>query len=110
MKGMNQMEMTAIELTDDDYQARMQENSGIVLFYKKICPHCKALKTVIGKVAEKRPDLVVMQIDSEANPAAMAGLEISRAPTLLLISGGQVIRRKTGIMNARELTAFIQST
>ncbi len=97
-----------MELTDTDFKSALAENSGVVLFYKKICPHCKALKKVIEKVSANIPDLTVMQIDSEENPAAMAELEISRVPTLLVSLDGNITQRKTGLVNARELTALIQ--
>ncbi len=97
------------ELTDADFKAALAENSGLVLFYKKICPHCKALKKVIEKVTAANPGLTVMQIDSEDNPVAMAELEIGRVPTLLVASGGRVTQRKTGLVNARELTTLIRT-
>ncbi|MCP4749764.1 MAG: thioredoxin family protein [Proteobacteria bacterium] len=99
-----------IELTDGNFRSRLQDASGIVLFHKRICPHCKALKKVIEKVTVAIPTLTVMQIDSESNPAAMAELEVERIPTLLLVEDGRVAKRKTGLMNARELTAWIQSS
>ena len=103
------METQPIELTDADFSARMQETDGIILFYKKICPHCKALKKVIEKVVADNPDLTVMQVDSEANPNAMAELEIKRVPTLLLTGGGQILQRKAGLINARQLKTLLQS-
>jgi thioredoxin 1 len=98
-----------MELSDGDFKSALAENDGIVLFYKKICPHCKALKKVIEKVAANHPDLNVMQIDSEENPTAMAELEIGRVPTLLVNHDGNIIGRKTGLFGARELTALIQT-
>jgi len=98
-----------MELSDGEFKSALAENDGIVLFYKKICPHCKALKKVIEKVSAANPELTVMQIDSEENPAAMAGLEISRVPTLLIARDGNITARKSGLFNARELTTLIQT-
>ncbi len=103
------MAKEVMELTDADFKSTLAGNSGILLFYKKICPHCKALKKVIEKVSANNPDLTVMQIDSEENPAAMADLEISRVPTLLVTRDGNIAARKSGLFNARELTALIQT-
>jgi len=104
------MENQHIELTDSDYKSHLQTANGIILFYKKICPHCKAMKKVIEKVAAADPALTVMQIDSESNPAAMAELGVERVPTLLLAKEGQIIQQKSGLMNARQLTALVQSS
>ncbi len=103
------MKQQIIEMTDSGYKSQLAKNSGIVLFYKKICPHCKALKKVIEKVATTNPTLFVMQIDSENNPIAMAEFEIERVPTLLITRNGQVSHRKSGILNVRELTALVQA-
>ncbi len=103
------MEQQVIELTDTDFKSSLAESNGIILFYKKICPHCKALKKVIDKVATANPALTIMQIDSESNPGAMTELEVGRVPTLLLTRDGDIKKRKAGLINARELTALIQS-
>ncbi len=103
------MSTEIMELSDADFKSALTENSGILLFYKKICPHCKALKKVIAKVLANNPDLTVMQIDSEENPTAMAELEISRVPTLLVTRDGNIAARKSGLFSARELTALIQT-
>ncbi len=103
------MAKEVMELSDGGFKSALAENNGVVLFYRKICPHCKALKKVIEKVSAANPDLTVMQIDSEGNPAAMADLEISRVPTLLVSRDGNITQRKTGLVNARELTALIQT-
>lgn len=103
------MAKDVMELTDGDFKSALAENDGIVLFHKKVCPHCKALKKVIEKVSTANPELTVMQIDSEENPTAMAELEISRVPTLLVTRGGKIAARKSGLFNARELTALIQT-
>jgi thioredoxin len=104
------MESQIIELTDSDFKSQLQTANGIVLFYKKICPHCKAMKKVIDKVSTADPTLIVMQIDSESNPAAMAELGVERVPTLLLAKEGRIVQQKSGLMNARQLTELIQTS
>jgi len=103
------MDTNAIELTDADYREKLAGQNGIVLFYKKICPHCKALKKVIEKFTAVVPSAAIMQIDSEENLQAMADIDVSRAPTLLIIKNGEVAAKKPGLMNVRELTALYQS-
>ena len=38
-----------IVLTDNDYQVRLEHASGIILFYKKLCPNCKAMEKMLDK-------------------------------------------------------------
>jgi thioredoxin 1 len=98
-----------IEATDADYSEKMAGASGLMLFYKKICPHCKALKKVVEKFSNAMPDGVIIQINSEENPGAMTELDISRVPTLLIFKNGEIKTRKAGLMNLRQMTALYQS-
>ncbi|NQU63140.1 MAG: thioredoxin family protein [SAR324 cluster bacterium] len=99
-----------IELSDADYTEKMTAKNGFVLFYKKICPHCKALKKVIDKLSTSIPDIDVMYIDSEENPVAMEAIQVSKVPTLLIVKKGKVVAKKAGLMNVREMTAFYEQS
>jgi len=98
----------SIELTDSDFKEKLVGQDGLVLFYKKICPHCKALKKVLEKFTAAVPDASVMQIDSEENPATMAEMNVSRIPTLLVVKSGEVAERKVGLMNVRDMIALYE--
>ena len=77
-------------------------HDGIVLFHKKLCPHCKVMRTVLGKATAERPD-------TEEQPDLMARCSVERVPTLIVCRNGAVAARKSGIMNPRELLAFYES-
>lgn len=98
-----------IELTDTDLKTKLEGADGILFFYKKLCPHCKALRTVIEKFVAVKGDVTIMQIDSEENPEAMAAMSVERVPALLVVKGGKVVTRKIGLMNVRELTSLYNS-
>lgn len=95
------------ELTDADYrQAIGETKGGLVLFHKKLCPHCRNIRKVIEKFAAKAGPLAVMAIDIEDQSGAAADLEVDRAPTLLIIKQGRETFRKMGLFNPRELAGF----
>lgn len=97
-----------IELADSTFQDQIDRmNGGIVLFYKEVCPHCKALKKVLEKIKPTLP-VTIAQINSEKNPEAMEKFEISRVPTLLVIKEGKMVAKKPGLMNLRQLSALYQ--
>ena len=73
----------------------IKSHDGIVLFHKKLCPHCKVMRTVLGKATAERPDIQLASVDS--------------VPTLIVCRNGAVAARKSGIMNPRELLAFYES-
>ena len=98
-----------IIVTDKDYQAVLQHASGILLFYKKLCPNCKALEKMLEKFFATSPEVNYIRIDSEESPAAMNSLGVERVPTLCILKDGQILSKKVGLMNLREMTDFYQS-
>jgi thioredoxin 1 len=99
----------SIVLTDEDYQAQIEHASGILLFYKKLCPNCKALEKMLEKFFAANPGVNYLRIDSEESPAAMKGLGAERVPTLWVLKEGQILSKKVGLMNLREMTDFYLS-
>jgi thioredoxin 1 len=101
--------MEALELRDSDFSGVLAGKTGILFFYKKICPNCKALKKGIEKFAAANPDAVIMQIDSEENPRAMETFGVEKAPTIFVIKAGETAARKVGLLNVQEMTALYRS-
>ena len=99
--------MNTIDLSDADYAEHIAATEGgIVLFHKKLCPHCLNMKKVIEKfIANGNEILPVMFIDSEENPEAMHELGVERVPALLIIKNGEVAVKHVGLMNPRQLAA-----
>ena len=50
----------------------IKSHDGIVLFHKKLCPHCKVMRTVLDKATAERPDIQLASVDSEEQPDLMA--------------------------------------
>lgn len=96
-------------LTDADSAATLAATSaGIVLFYKKLCPHCKNMEKVLQKFAALEPDVALFQIDIEENPETAGRLQAERPPTLVIIRSGNAADRKAGLMNHKELAAWFE--
>jgi thioredoxin 1 len=103
------MSTEVIELTDANFKEQLAEETGILFYYKKICPHCKALRKVVEKFTAANAGVAAMQIDSEENPGAMETMGVEKVPTLLVIKNGEVAARKVGLMNVREMTALYKT-
>jgi thioredoxin 1 len=98
-----------IIITDADFKARLEKATGILLFYKKLCPNCKALEKVIEKFLLANAHVPFMRIDSEECPEAMKAFDTERVPTICVLRDGQIASKKVGLMNLREMTDFYQS-
>ena len=97
-----------IELSDIDVKAKLENATGILVFYKKLCPHYKALRTVLQKLRAIDSSATIMQIDSEENMGAMSDLKVEKVPVILIFKNGNVTDRKMGLMDLREHTTLYQ--
>ena len=84
--------------------------SGLCLFFKKLCPHCKNMEKVMEKVAIMDPSIRMALVDIEENPLLVQQFAISRAPTMLVLRNGTAVAIKVGLMNPRELHSLYTQT
>lgn len=100
--------MLSKNITDADFDQNLSGTTrGIILFHKKLCPHCLNMQKVIEKFSNNLSEkLEVMLINSEENENSMKAMEVQRVPTLLIIKDGKVCEKKGGLMNPRELKAL----
>ena len=93
-----------MELNDTNFEIETAKiTQGILLFYKKTCPHCLNMRRVIEKFKAKTSGVIDIFVDCEDNPIAMKMMEVEQVPTLLIIKNGISVASKTGLMNPREL-------
>jgi thioredoxin 1 len=104
-----QVTVEDIIITDADFKAKLEKATGILFFYKKLCPNCKALEKVIQKFLAANAHVAYMRIDSEECPEAMKAFGTERVPTICLLRDGQIAAKKVGLMNLREMIDFCQS-
>jgi len=97
-------------LQDNDFVSTVDSaERAIVIFTKKLCPHCKNMLKMLEKFERIVPGIPVFTVDSEDNPDSMALASVERVPTVCVVKGGKILARKTGLMNPREMEAFYES-
>ena len=97
-------------IDDSNYQNTIADTrDGILICFKKLCPHCKNMEKVLEKFSKKVKDVTIYRLDFEENPLAREELNAERAPTLIFIKNGAVAATKAGLMNPKEMTAYYQS-
>lgn len=99
-----------IILTKNTFDAYVADNDGIIIFHKKLCPHCKIMGTVLDKVQAKLPTLKLAAVDSENELDLKEQCGAERVPTLVVHKGGKLGARFVGIMNPAETLAFYQKS
>ena len=81
-----------------------------VAFWAAWCGPCRSMAPVLDAVARRRPELRVVKLDTDADPATAARFRIQSIPTLVLLQGGREIGRTLGAMPGAQLEAWIDAT
>jgi thioredoxin 2 len=91
-----------IEVSGPQLQSHQNDTKGAALLldvWAPWCGPCKAMGPQFAAAAKDlEPDVRLLKINSDAEPAAASTLGVSGIPALFLIRDGKVIARTTGAM------------
>ena len=76
-------------------------------FWAAWCGPCRSYAPHFAQLAQARPDLRFVKVDSDATPHSSAALQIRSIPTTLLFVGGREVARQSGAMTAAQLGAWV---
>ena len=99
------------ELTNDNFQQEVIEDSGIVLvdFYAQWCNPCKILaKTVEELSTEMSGTAKICKADIEENSSAVKDLNINGVPFVALFKGGKILNKHVGLRSKHDLQTDIE--
>jgi thioredoxin 2 len=81
----------------------------VVDFYADWCGPCKAMEPTLDEFAGKQAGRVlVLQLDTEANPRTPVRFGIRGIPTLISFRGGKELRRHVGMANLLVLDELVR--
>lgn len=98
--------LTQNAIADDELVTKLARETGILFFYKKKCPNCKAMEKVVEKFLAANPEVNIISIDSEECPETMQAYDTQLVPTFCILKDGRIVGKKTGLMNPREMAGF----
>jgi thioredoxin 1 len=86
------------EVTDRDFRDRVltSDKPMLVEFWASWCGPCRMVGPVLERIADEHPEIAVVKMDLDANPATTRDYQVMAAPTMLLFSGGEVIANIVG--------------
>lgn len=94
-------------IQDSDFATTLQSiDAGVIIFIKKLCPHCKNMLKALEKFQKIIPGVSVYTVDSEECPSSMTAAGVERVPTVCIVKQGNISAQKTGLMNPREMASF----
>jgi thioredoxin 1 len=81
----------------------------LVDFFAEWCSPCKMMKPILEEVKTNLGDkAAIIKIDVDKNPAVAQSLQIRGVPTLVIYKKGQIVWRKSGVVDANQLSNLIQ--
>ena len=101
------------KVTDQDFERTVTGSSVPVLvdFYADWCGPCKVMAPILDDFARTHlGDVLVLKLDTEANPATPAHFGIRGIPTLIVFENGREARRQVGAVQAAELERLVPRT
>ena len=89
--------MSIVKLNKDNYNEIANGDKKVLVdFYADWCGPCRMLSPIVEEIANERSDIIVAKINVDDEPELAQQFGIISIPTLVVISGGKVVRQSSG--------------
>jgi thioredoxin 1 len=99
-----------LDVTDQTFEAVVLQagKPAIVDFWAEWCAPCRQIAPIIKELAAQYGDQVtVVKVDVDSNPAIAGRYGVRSIPTVLAISGGQVVEQLVGARPKADFAAMV---
>jgi thioredoxin 1 len=93
------------ELTTADFDEALVAEHVLVDFWAPWCGPCKTLAPELERLAAAHPDVEVVKVNIDEEPALAARFDVMSIPTVIHFAHGQPVAKTVGAMPAARLAA-----
>jgi thioredoxin 1 len=99
-----------IDTTDARFTADVLESDApvVVDFHAAWCAPCRVMSPIIAELAQERPDVRFVKMDTDDNQETAVKYGILAMPTLMVFRGGEPVLRLVGARRKSRLTAELE--
>ena len=100
------------QVTDVNFQAEVLESDQptLVDFWAPWCGPCRVVAPVLEEIAQERPDLKIVGLNTDENQQTAAAFEVLSIPTMILFKNGQVAKKVIGAYPKKRLESELESS
>lgn len=100
-----------VEITDQNYTEYLSQDKPMIIdFWAVWCGPCKRMSPIVEALAQKYDGRVIVgKVDVDENPEITAKYGIRNIPTILYISGGEVVDKTVGAVPAASVEQKIEA-
>ncbi|MEO7236820.1 MAG: thioredoxin [Lapillicoccus sp.] len=100
--------MATTELTAANFEQTVLENGTVLVdFWAEWCGPCKRFGPVYDEVSEQHDGIVFAKVDTEAEQALAAAVNITSIPTLMAFRDGILVFRQAGALPKDALQSLV---
>ena len=100
--------MATTELTAQNFEKTVLDNGTVLVdFWADWCGPCQRFGPIYEDVSEQHDDIVFAKVDTEAEQALAAAVNITSIPTLMAFRDGVLVFRQAGALPKDSLQSLI---
>lgn len=102
--------MAALNLTIDNFDQEVLQSDKPVLidFWAPWCGPCQMVLPIIAELAEEVTDVKICKVNVDENSSLAQRFRVMSIPTLLVVKGGEVVKREVGARSKEEILNMLK--
>lgn len=100
--------MATVSVTDTSFKEEVDSaETALVYFGADWCPPCKRIAPVLEEIGEEIPELKIVKLDVDNNPATSGSYSVMSLPTMIMFKSGQPVDRIVGFKSKSSLVSLV---